>query len=354
MKYVNYWVGLAFSFLSIGLAAQSPALYPRPSQKAEVYQQIGTTDIRVNYCAPQVQGRKIFGALVPFEEKIDGTLYPWRAGANENTIISFAHAVTINGQALAAGTYGLHMFVAKQEWIIAFSNNAESWGSFSYKASEDALRVKVQPETVGFQEWLSYQFVEPKANQVKLQMHWENTAVSFSIQTEVEKNIISDVEKMESPDWHALLAAADNMLKLDSTNFNGAMERVETSIGIEKTFENQMYKAKILRLMGETAAAKSLVEETLQIGKANQVFSYAMALNNDKQDEEAMRILKFNEKKHPKDWFTYLGYGNYYRTHDDHKRAAKYYKKAAKLAPPRAEGFARVIHGQAQNKWKKQ
>lgn len=350
MKSISYLLGLTFSVLSLGLVAQSPALYPRPSQKAEVRQQVGTTDITLNYCAPQVQGRKIFGGLVPFEEKINGTPHPWRAGANENTIISFAHPVSINGQALAAGTYGLHMFVAEKEWIIVFSKNAESWGSFSYKASEDALRVKVQPAKVAFQEWLSYQFIEPKADQVKLRMHWENTAVSFSIQTAVEKNIISDVEKMESPDWHALLAAADNILKLDSTNLKGAMEKVETSIGIEKTFENQMYKAKVLRLMGETAAAKSLVEETLQIGKANQIFSYAMALNNDKQDEEAMRILKFNEKQHPKGWFTYLGYGNYYRTHEDYKKAAKYYKKAAKLAPPRAEGFARVIYGQAQNK----
>jgi|GEM_PF-1996968 len=236
-KYVNYWVGIAFSFLSLGLVAQSPALYPRPSQKAEVRQQIGTTDIRVNYCAPQVQGRKIFGGLVPFGEKIDGTPYPWRAGANENTIISFAHPVTINGQALAAGSYGLHMFVTEKEWIITFSNNSESWGSFSYKASEDALRVNVQPEQVRFQEWLSYQFVEPKADQVKLQMHWENTAVTFDIQTAVEKNIISDVEKMESPEWHALLAAADNILKLDSTNLNGAMEKVETSIATNSEFE---------------------------------------------------------------------------------------------------------------------
>lgn len=348
MKYVSYFVGILFGLLSLGLAAQPPALYPRPSQKAEVFQQVGTTDIRVNYCAPQVKGRKIFGEVVPFDDKISGTPYPWRAGANENTIISFTHPVSINGQALAAGSYGLHMFVSEKEWIIAFSNNSEAWGSFSYKASEDALRVKVQPVKIAFQEWLSYQFIEPEPNQVKLRMHWENTAVAFSIQTEVDKNILSDVEQMESPVWHALLAAANSVLKLDSTNLQLAMEKVETSIEIETTFENQMYKAKVLHLMGKTTAAEALIEETLARGKANQIFSYAMALNNEKKDKEAMRILQYNEKKHPEGWFTYLGFGNYYRTHDDHKKAAKYYEKAVKFAPPQAEGFARVMLGQAQ------
>ena len=348
MKYVSYFAGLLLGLLSFGLEAQSPALYPRPSQKAEVLQQVGITDIKVNYCAPQVKGRKIFGEVVPFDDKIDGMPYPWRAGANENTIISFTHPVSINGQALAAGSYGLHMFVSEKEWIIAFSNNWQAWGSFSYKASEDALRVNVQPETVAFQEHLAYQFIEPKPDQVKLRMHWENTAVTFSIQTEVEKNIISDVEKMEPPVWHALLAAANNILKLDSTNLKLAMEKVEASMKIETTFENQIYKAKILNLMGKTTAAEALIEETLAMGKANQIFSYAMALNNENKDKAAMRILKYNAKKHPEGWFTYLGFGNYYRTHDDHKKAAKYYEKAVKFAPPQAEGFARVMLGQAQ------
>jgi len=42
------------------------------------------------------------GKLVPFDQV-------WRAGANENTTISFSKEVIIDGKKVPAGTYGLHM-----------------------------------------------------------------------------------------------------------------------------------------------------------------------------------------------------------------------------------------------------
>lgn len=83
--------------------AQSTLLdLPRQSQHAIVMQRIGITDITINYHRPLVNGRKIFGGLVPYGQV-------WRAGANENTTITFSDPVTIEGKPLAAGTYGLHM-----------------------------------------------------------------------------------------------------------------------------------------------------------------------------------------------------------------------------------------------------
>src|SRR5215470_3276630 len=83
--------------------AQSDLLdLPRSSQRAEVAQRIGITNITVRYHRPLVNGRKVFGGLVPFGEV-------WRAGANENTIIEFGDAVTVEGKPLAKGVYGLHM-----------------------------------------------------------------------------------------------------------------------------------------------------------------------------------------------------------------------------------------------------
>lgn len=60
------------------------------------------TDISITYNRPGVNNRKIMGALVPYNEV-------WRAGANENTTISFTDPVWIEGKVLAAGTYGIHM-----------------------------------------------------------------------------------------------------------------------------------------------------------------------------------------------------------------------------------------------------
>ena len=112
---------------------------PRPSQRALASQRVGLTDITITYHRPLVGGRKIWGGLVPYDQV-------WRAGANENTTIAFADPVSIEGQPLAKGIYGLHMIPSANEWTIVFSKNSTSWGSFTYDQAEDALRVKVKSQ----------------------------------------------------------------------------------------------------------------------------------------------------------------------------------------------------------------
>src|SRR5207245_10430818 len=90
--------------------AQSTSLdLPRPSQHAVVTQRIGITDITVNYHRPLVNGRKIWGSLVPYGQV-------WRAGANENTTITFTDPVTVEGKQLAKGTYCLNMIPGEKDW----------------------------------------------------------------------------------------------------------------------------------------------------------------------------------------------------------------------------------------------
>jgi hypothetical protein len=112
---------------------------PRASQRAEVMQRVGITDITINYHRPLINGRKVWGGLVPYGQV-------WRAGANENTTIEFTDPVTIEGKPLARGIYGLHMIPNENEWTVIFSKAATSWGSFTYDEKEDALRVNIKPQ----------------------------------------------------------------------------------------------------------------------------------------------------------------------------------------------------------------
>jgi hypothetical protein len=104
---------------------------PRQSQRAEVSQRIGITDITIRYHRPLVNERKVWDGLVPYGKV-------WRAGANENTTITFSHAVLIEGKPLDKGTYGLHMIPNADEWTIIFSKNSTSWGAFTYDEKEAA------------------------------------------------------------------------------------------------------------------------------------------------------------------------------------------------------------------------
>src|SRR5271165_4290797 len=120
--------------------AQSTQLdLPLQSQHAIVTQRLGVTDITINYHRPLANGRKIWGGLVPYGQV-------WRAGANENTTITFRDPVTVEGQPLDRGTYGLHMIPGENEWTVIFSKMADAWGSFTYDEKEDALRVTVKPQ----------------------------------------------------------------------------------------------------------------------------------------------------------------------------------------------------------------
>src|ERR1044072_6727966 len=122
----------------VRVQSQSVLDLPYASQAAQVKQRVGVTDITITYHRPVVNGRKIWGGLVP-------TGQVWRAGANENTTIEFSTPVSIEGKALPAGTYGLHMIPNADTWTVIFSKMAVAWGSYTYSQSEDALRVDVKP-----------------------------------------------------------------------------------------------------------------------------------------------------------------------------------------------------------------
>ena len=128
---------------------------PRLSQRAQITQRVGLTDITIVYHAPLAGGRELFGKTVPYGQV-------WRAGANENTTISFTDDVSVEGHPLAAGTYGLHMIPNADQWTIIFSKNSTSWGSFSYDEKEDALRVNVKPAAAENRDSLAYTFDDMK------------------------------------------------------------------------------------------------------------------------------------------------------------------------------------------------
>ena len=142
MKKINLL--LAFFFVvSISCAQKSPRLQTKG--------EINGTKVMIDYGAPSVKGRTVWGDL----EKYDQV---WRAGANENTTISFDKDVKIGGKTIAAGKYGFFMIPKESgEWVAIFSKKNDGWGAYSYAESDDAARVMVKPAfDTSVQEQLMY------------------------------------------------------------------------------------------------------------------------------------------------------------------------------------------------------
>jgi hypothetical protein len=161
----------------------------KASLPASVSQTIGKDcEITITYHRPGVKGRDIWhdksdneviGRLVPHDEDPR----PWRAGANNATTIEISKDVTIEGEALAAGTYALFMVPREEgDWTVIFSSNPKQWGSFRYNKEEDALRVDVTPVEAEHQEWLVYGFEDLQGTAATAFLHWEKKKIPFTVE----------------------------------------------------------------------------------------------------------------------------------------------------------------------------
>jgi len=160
----------------------------RKSLRASVTQRLGVdTDITFDYGRPGVKGRKIWGDLVPYGmypgvKYSNDKPYPWRAGADENTTISFNKDISIEGNNLAAGKYGIHMIASESDWIVIFSKKNEEWGSYSYDEKNDALRITVIPLEAPHEEWLTFGFDNLAGTSATAFLHWEKLKVPFKVE----------------------------------------------------------------------------------------------------------------------------------------------------------------------------
>lgn len=331
-----------FTLLVFGAIAFCNAQFvqtPPASPKASVSEWIGLSKVTIDYHRPGVKGRegKIFaeGGMVP-----NGA--PWRAGADENTTISFAEKVTINGEELAAGTYGFHVIPNEDEWILVFSNNNYSWGSFAYDESEDALRVNAKPKKGGHTEWLEFRFVNQTNESADIELSWESMSVSFTVKMDVFESTLASIEReldgVKGFGWQGWISAAQYCLNNDKELEKGLVWANNASgnrFGSQKNFTTLQTKAQILGKLDRNDESKKVMDEALTLATMTDLHFYGRSLIQSKQAEEAMKIFQMNRDKNPEDNFTTLvGMARGNMALEKYKEAADYFRKAAPNAPP--------------------
>ena len=350
----------AIAFLSIvshvGLAQLT--LPPNgDNQKSTVIQGIGLATVTIKYSSPDVHGpngedRKghIWGELVHygFIDQGFGTskAAPWRAGANENTTITFSHDVKINGKDLKAGTYGLFLDVEKEgPWNWIFSNNSTSWGSYFYNPKEDALRIQTTPVDATYTEWLTFGFDDRLANSSTAFLQWENKRVQFKIEvpnvnelyvTKMGEELNGTMAGFNYQNWMAAAQfCAQNKVNLDQALVWADAAISGIFIGRED-FSSLQTKALVLQAMGKDAEADVIMDKAIQQPTASvqAVHQYARTLLAAGKNQKAMDVFKSNRQLHPDDKFTtYVGLARGYTALGDKKNAIKNWEIAIKNIP---------------------
>jgi len=294
-SYISTFSALLVLCFALPVLAQQPPV-PRASQKASVMQTVGVTDITITYSRPGVKGRKIWGDPLPGQtaegeatldnqnvRPKDAVIVPyghvWRTGANEATTFVVTDDVLINGQKLAAGSYSFHTIPTKDEWTIVFNTTANQWGSFSYDAAKDTLRVKVKPQMVADnQEWLEYSFDPVTDDSAQVNIRWEKISVPFTVKvadipTLTKGRLKTFVANAKPDDWRSRMQAGNYLVNnyTDPADVAQGMTWLDESIKVKETFQNLSSKANALYKTGKKQEAIALAEQAIQRGKTDKV-----------------------------------------------------------------------------------
>lgn len=349
--------------------AQSLVLPPNGNnQKSQVTQFIGPVEISITYSSPHVHTPKgddrtghIWGELVPYGFQPQGGGFnpmPWRAGANENTVIKFSHDVKLEGKDLKAGTYGLFLAPSKDgQWTWIFSSNSTSWGSFFYKPEEDVLRVDVSTADAPFTEYLTYGFDDRTPNSATAYLQWEKKRIPFKVEVSNVNDIyLSTIRnQLRSPvgfDYRNFSQAANfcaqNKINLEEA-LTWATRATDPFQGGKEEINTFQAKAAVLRAMGKEGEADALVDKAIKLPSSSvtEIHQYARGLLNAGKKEKAMEAFKYNSQRFPEEKFTpNVGLARGYTAMGDTKNAIKYWELAIKNIPDNQKQFMNVYQGE--------
>ncbi len=316
------------------------------NQKSEVTQYLGLVKVTITYNSPDVAGREIWGKLVPYGltnlnllKSTEQNPSPWRAGANENTTISFSNDVEVEGKPLKAGTYGIHMIPGTEDWVVIFSNSSTAWGSFSYTPTEDALRVTVKATPCEFNEFLTYEFTDRLQNSATARLKWEKLAVPFKISVPngddlYIKKLREEFVSQKGFAWQNAVQAA-NFCATKKVNLEEALQWTNAFINPPRSVKYfPLYNAKgnVLAAMNKKEEADAVMKEAINLPDAtvNQITNYGRTLISQRREKDAMPVFELALKRYPGNSTALTSMARGYSATGDSKKALKFAQDALK------------------------
>lgn len=310
---------------------------------------VGVTDIEITWNAPGVKGRegKIWGtAVAPFGFSVLGfgsnVPSPWRAGANENTTVSFSTDVTINGKKLPAGKYGLHIALYADSCTLIFNRNTSGWGSYFYNSGLDVLRVttRQQKDLKDSRERLEYVFSNYTDASVDVALEWERWRIPFTVAVDLKGTTLTSIRRQMSGaigfDPPSLEGAAAWCLR-NEVNYDEALNWItsatDPNLGGRNNFNALSTKAGLLTKLNRQPESDQAMQLALENASAQEMHLYGRQLLNEKKTNEAFAIFEKNFKKHKGAWPTHVGMMRGYSAQGNLKKALEHARLALAQAP---------------------
>ena len=235
---MKFLISFLTFFLCLTICQSQRLKAPTLSPFCKVSQEVGLTEIHIEYSRPSAKGRIVFGGLVPF-----GRI--WRTGANASTKITLLESAKIGGQSIKAGTYALYTIPRKNEWTIIVHSNLQmrSLAGNAYDPKKDILRFRVKPKVIPvYVETFTIQYSELTANSTNLEFTWENTSVAVPLEFEVDDKIerqIAEFKKNPASTSHRSYFEAAQYYSNNGGDLNEALDFINKAL--YKSPENFRY-----------------------------------------------------------------------------------------------------------------
>jgi len=335
---------IVFIFSSYLIKAQQPWLPREASPAASVSQTVGISTITVNYSRPSVRGREVWGDLVPYGWDKNGSAIglesPWRAGANENTVLHLSHDAMVEGTKVPAGDYGLFFIINKDNTgELILSRDYKSWGAFRYDPKDDQMRAKINirdvPESA---EKLYYSFDSVSRTWAELDLNWAKKQFPVKIEFAVDQIVMDNARELLSGQtgfyFQNLNAAANYSLAHNIDTAQGLQWVNRILTGNPQNYTALAIKAGFLKNAGDSVTSAKILKEAIPYANDGELNAYGYQLLGEKRYPEAIDVLKLNTQKHPENPNTWDSLGEAYALAGDKKNAITSFKKSLSMNPP--------------------
>ncbi|HET6227747.1 MAG TPA: DUF2911 domain-containing protein [Bacteroidia bacterium] len=268
MKLIHVAIAGVFAISSFSLSAQQLKV-PAPSPLQTLKQAFALSDITIEYSRPGVKGRVIYGDVVPFGKT-------WRTGANQTTKITFGEDVKVEGNAVAAGTYGIYSVPNKDSWDIMLYKDLTLAGNVAeYKTENEVLRFKVKPTALTTKvETLTFNVADVTPSSATIELLWEQTRVAFSVVADIDSKIMKNIEANVLKDARPYFQAA-------SYYYEANKDLKQALVWADKAIEQNpkaywvvMLKAKIQAKSKDNKSAITTAEQVIALAKEDKNDDY--------------------------------------------------------------------------------
>jgi hypothetical protein len=241
--------GFAASGLEVELPRQVPS--------ARLTQQVGLTEIGLEYDCPAAQGRKVWGGVVPYDR-------PWTIGANPASRIKFSKDVTIGDKLVPAGTYWLLATPGKTSWTFMINKSPDALAQpRDYKPDLDVARVKVAPKSVPRRERLAFSFSDLTDERASLDLEWDTVRASLPIKVNTNQQIEAALGGLDNT-WRSFANAARYMLETKK-DYDAGLRYIDQSLALQSVEHIQDWyclwiKGALYAAKGEFGRAQELAQ----------------------------------------------------------------------------------------------